>query len=177
GDTVLLDFSLVFEAKLLLDFNFYREVVRVPARLAVDLESAHRAIAADWVFGRSRENMVNAGLSFWCVWGVVERIVGRILAGFYAFLEDPIVFPVGENLLFEIRQAHFVGYRLEHPANVARALWLRASVVSTQRHGAAEIICACGRYRRMRMRRQLKPQGQWEWTILRFHATRARSAR
>jgi hypothetical protein len=26
---------------------------------------------------------------------------------------------VGENLLFEIRQAHFVGYRPEHLINVA----------------------------------------------------------
>jgi hypothetical protein len=27
--------------------------------------------------------------------------------------------PVSENLLFEIRQLHFVGYRLEHLINVA----------------------------------------------------------
>jgi hypothetical protein len=36
--------------------------------------------------------------------------------------------PVGENLLFEIRQAHFVGYRFEHPANLAWPLCLCVSV-------------------------------------------------
>ena len=120
GDAVLLDLAFVLQPKLLLDFDFDGQAVRVPAGFAMNLESAHGLIAADQIFDRPGENVVDAGFAVRGRRAFVERVVGRILAGFDAFLEDSVLFPVVENLLFEIRQAHFVGYRLEHPANVAR---------------------------------------------------------
>ena len=80
----------------------------------------------------------------------IKGVVGGVSASVDTLLKDLIFFPVVENLPFEIRQAQFVGYRFEHPANLAHRsvpLCLRGF---TQGHRATEITGACDRYLRMR---------------------------
>ena len=58
--------------------------------------------------------------NYWhlAVWTVCA-VLGHLILRRKVPMRDPLLFPVGENLFFEIRQTHFVGYRPEHLANVA----------------------------------------------------------
>src|SRR5262245_5775553 len=76
---------------------------------------------------------MNAWLTVAGRWAFVERVVGGALASLDTLLENSVALPVGENLLFEIRHAQFVGYRFEHPANVARAKAVAAFVAVIRR--------------------------------------------
>src|SRR2546427_6348187 len=62
-DAVLLDLTFVFQAELLLDFDFDGEAVRVPSGFAVNLETTHALVTADEVFDRSGENVMDAGFA------------------------------------------------------------------------------------------------------------------
>ena len=92
----------------------------VPSRFAVDLKAAHGLIPADQVLDGSRENVVDTWFAIRGGRAFVKGVVRRGVPGLHTFFKRPALFPVIENLLFKIRQAHFVGYRLEHLANVTQ---------------------------------------------------------
>ena len=120
GDAVLFDFAFMLESELFLDFDLHRQSVRVPTRFAMDLEAAHGPVAADEILDGPRENVMDAGFAVRGRRAFVERVVGGALPGFDALFEYAVLLPVLENFLFEIGQAHFVGYLLEHLTNVTR---------------------------------------------------------
>jgi hypothetical protein len=117
----LFDFPFVFESQFLFDFDFDGKTMGVPARFAMNLKAPHGLVSADEILNRSSENVVDTGFTVRRRRTFVEGVIRGILARFDAFFKDSLLFPVGENLFLEIRQTHFVGYRFEHPANVAYA--------------------------------------------------------
>ena len=60
-DAQRLDLLLAADAELLLDLDLDRKAVRVPARLALDAESFHRAMAAEQILERPRKDVMDAG--------------------------------------------------------------------------------------------------------------------
>ena len=60
---MLIDVLLAGDAELLLDLDLDGQAVRVPASLARDVESFHRAMAAEEILHRPREYVMDSGTS------------------------------------------------------------------------------------------------------------------
>src|SRR2546426_11121040 len=96
----------------------------------MDLIAAHCLIAANEILDRSSKNVMDTRFSVGSWRPFVKGVVRRVLPALNALFKDSVLLPVSENLLFEIRQAHFVGYRLEHLGNVARTDGLKRRSVT-----------------------------------------------
>src|SRR5437870_11999589 len=86
----------------------------------MDLIAAHCLIAANEILDRSSKNVMDTRFSVGSWRPFVKGVVRRVLPALNALFKDSVRLPVRENLLFAIRKAHFVGYRLDHLGNVAR---------------------------------------------------------
>ncbi len=99
GDAVRLDVLLAVEAQLLLDGQFDRQAVAVPAGLAADVVAAHRAEAGEDVLEDAGLDVVGAG---------------HAVGGRRTFVEDPfgpslgLLEGTGEDLLFPPEVEHRV---------------------------------------------------------------------
>ncbi len=102
GDTDLfLDAALVEDAELLLDLVLDRQPVGVPAGLARAVEAAHVLVAREHVLERTRQHVVDAGLTVGRRRPFVPGVERPALALLHALGEHVLVTPEGQHLLLE----------------------------------------------------------------------------
>ena len=100
-DAVLLDLLLAVDAQPALDLELDGQTVRVPARLARDLEATHRLVAREDVLEDAREHVVRARAPVGRRRAFVEDEERRVLAQGEALLEDAALPPEGEDARVE----------------------------------------------------------------------------
>src|SRR5262249_37061744 len=101
-DAERFDLLLATDAELLLDLDLDGQAVRVPARFARHAKSLHRAIAAEKIFDRAREDVMDAGLAVRRRRPLEEHERRRALAGGQRLLEEILGVPAREQLALEV---------------------------------------------------------------------------
>ncbi len=101
GDAVFLDLLFMCEAQLLLDLDFDRKAVCIPAPLAQAVIAAHRLIARKHVLERARQHVMAARLPVRGRRPLVKHIARSTFALAHRALENALCAPILE--LFEFK--------------------------------------------------------------------------
>ncbi len=109
GDAVRLDVLLAGEAELLLDGEFDREAVTVPAGLAGDVVALHRPVPGEDVLEDAGLDVVGTGHAVGGRRALVEDPLGAALGLLKAALEDLVVLPERQDPVFEGGQVDLRG--------------------------------------------------------------------
>ncbi len=113
GDAVRLDLGLAGQAELTLDGDLDGQAVAVPARLAWDVEPAHRLVAGEDVLEDTRLDVVHAGHAVGGRRPLEEDPGGAVRVLFERAFEDLAVTPAVEHLRLEGGQVDLRGERAE----------------------------------------------------------------
>ncbi len=95
-DAVLFDVLLAAHAELLFDFDLDRQTVGVPAGLTVDLVALHGLVAADAVFQRTRDDVVDARFAVRCGRPFIEDEGRLAFSGCDALAEKILFLPLSD---------------------------------------------------------------------------------
>src|SRR5205807_24078 len=113
-DSVRLDLRLAADAELLLDLQFDRQSVRVPAGFAHDALALHRLPATHRVLDRAREDVMDAGSAVRGRRAFPEDELLRALARALDRFERTLLAPSSKNRDLGLgRRAGHVGQRRE----------------------------------------------------------------
>ncbi len=100
-DPVSLDLRFVVETELLLDLNFHRQPMRIPAAAAVNIKTVHGLVAREHILENARQDMMD---SRFAIGGrrTLEKDIGRtVLALFGRFFEHFVHLPESQNTFFQ----------------------------------------------------------------------------
>ena len=104
GDAdLLLDFFLIEDAELFFDFVLDRQAVRIPAGLARCVVPTHGLVTREDVLERTREDVVNAGLSVCSRRAFVETEARTVFRHRERLLEGLVLTPERKHFFFEGR--------------------------------------------------------------------------
>ena len=91
--TVLLDLLLTVETEHLLDFQLYRQSMRIPAGLSRNHLSLHRLVARNHILDNTGQHMTDVWLSVCCRRSVIESICLTFFAVLHALFKNILFFP------------------------------------------------------------------------------------
>ena len=112
-DPKLLDLCLSREPELLFNLKLNRQPVRVPASFTIDMESAHRLVPRNQVLERTGFHMVDARTPVGRRRPLVKNKIAHRSRLFQGFLEDCILLPIFQYLLFPLgKRKPFVGHNV-----------------------------------------------------------------
>ena len=99
-------FDLVFavQAQLFLHFQLNGQAVGIPAGFPGHVEALHAAVPGDHVLDDPGQHMTDVGLAVGCGRSVIEGINRRAFPVFYAFFENPVVFPELSDFFFSFNE-------------------------------------------------------------------------
>ena len=101
GNAIFLNLLFLLDTKRFFYLNFNRQTVGVPAGFTLNAVTLHGTQATNQIFDGSRNDMMDARLAV-CSWRpLIENEGLRRVPAFDAFLEDPVVIPILEDLYFQ----------------------------------------------------------------------------
>ena len=111
---LVLDVELAGDLELLFDLELHRQAMRVPARLALDVEALHRFVAPEEVLEGAGEYVVGGRLAVGRGRALVEDKPRSALTQLERSLEGALFFPAPHELDLELREADSRINLLEH---------------------------------------------------------------
>src|SRR5258706_1370106 len=90
--------------------------MRIPARLALEVEPFHCLVARKEVLEGAREDVVRGGLAVGRGRALIEDEAGLARARLQRFLEGALLLPAGHQLLLQVGEADLLIYFFEHLA-------------------------------------------------------------